>query len=191
MSNIIIRKDGIDPYQDVLVRGQILLSAIQSINYNEFKSIVEEWLAENKIDAIKPDKWYSRQQWIKLLASLENHANTMQNQISISIKIIDNASIPEEIVIDTVEAAINILIVVYVNEQKNLPKGDTGYKVTRVDENNYEILDTSPYPFNTVYGYIWGILRRFMKRDFTLTHEFLNKENPLMGGILFKVKLTG
>jgi hypothetical protein len=105
------------------------------------------------------------------------------------MKVIDNAVLPPELVIETVTDAINVLIAVYTGEQQNLPDGDTGYHVTQIDDKHYEILDDNPYLFSVNYGYIYGILRRFLKTPFTLTHEFLNQAQPEMGAVKFKVAL--
>ena len=188
-TKLVTRKDGVDPYPEVLLRGQVFLSIVQSINFFDFESVVNTWLAESKIGTIDPAAWYPRQEWLNLLKKLEKYSNTSENQVSIGVKVIENAELPPDLMITDVADAINILIMVYVNEQKNLPEGDTGYEVRKVDEKTYEILDTNPYLFHVNYGYIWGILRRFLKTDFSLTHEYLNPENPEMGAILFKVKL--
>ncbi|GEM_PF-5870192 len=189
MSSRITRKDGIDPYPEVLLRGQIFLSIVQSINFLEFESVVQEWLKESKIGTIDPNAWYPRQEWLNLLKKLEKHTNTTENQISIGIKVIENAVLPPDLVISSVTDAINVLIAVYVNEQKNLPAGDTGYVVTKIDDKHYEILDDNPYLFHVNYGYIYGILRRFLKTPFTLTYEYLNPTQPEMGAVKFKVTL--
>jgi len=189
MTTLVTRKDGIDPYPNVLLRGQVFLSIVQSINFFDFEPVVNEWLTESKIKTIDPSAWYPRQEWLNLLKKLEKYSNTTENQVSIGIKVIENSELPPDLVIANVLDAINVLIMVYVNEQKNLPEGDKGYEVTKIDDTHYDILDTNPYLFHVNYGYIWGILRRFLKTGFSLTYEYLNMENPNMGAIRFKVKL--
>jgi len=183
------RKDGIDPYPEVLLRGAIFLSIIQSINFYDFEDIVDEWLVESKIGKIDPAAWYPRQEWLNLLKKLERFSNTTENQISIGMKVIENAELPPDLVVANVTDAINVLVMVYVNEQKNLPEGDNGYAVRKIDDKHYEVVDNNPYLFHVNYGYIWGILRRFLKSGFTLTYKYLNEQNPEMGGILFKIAL--
>lgn len=187
--DLIIRQDGIDPYPEVLLRGQIFLSIMQSLTYFNYQPLADEWLEESGIDQIDPDSWYPRQEWLNLLKKLEKGINSSENQVAIGVKVIENAKIPEDMIADSVEAAIGMLIAVYTSEQKNLPLGDQGYYITKKDDNHYEILDGNPYLFNVTYGYIWGILRRFLKRPFVLTHEFINKEQPEMGGVIFTVTL--
>ena len=190
MAELITRKDGVDPYPEVLLRGETFLSIMQSINFHEFESVVDEWLVESGIGTVDPKEWYPRQEWLNLLKKLEDRSGSTTNQVSIGMKVIENVVLPEEVRIDTVYDAISMLVTVYVNNQQNLPTGDMGYEVRQVDDTHYEILDTNPYLFNVNYGYIWGILKRFLPHDFTLEHEFMNPEEPEMGGVIFKVSLN-
>lgn len=189
MSDLIVRKDGIDPYPEVLLRGEIFQSIIQSMNYYDFQPIVDEWLKESGIDEIDPEAWYPRQEWLNLLKKLEQQPGSMQNQVSIGMKVIDNAVFPDDFSIDTVEEGISMLVAVYENNQKNLPAGDSGYEVKKISDKQYEVWDTNPYLEYVNYGYIYGILKRFLPVGFVLRHRPMNEEDPLMGGIIFTVML--
>ena len=190
MSNLIVRKDGVDPYPEVKLRGAIFQSIIQSMNFYDFQSTVDEWLAESSIKSIDPEKWYPRQEWLNLLKKLENQPNSTENQVAIGTKVVDNADIPDDLITNDVNDAIGMLNMIYVNEQQNLPEGDTGYEVKKIDDNNYEVLDMNPYLVYVNYGYIWGILKRFLKQKVTLKFEYLNPDDPAMGGVLFKIALS-
>lgn len=189
MSDFIVRKDGTDPYPEVLLRGETFQAIMQSMNFLDFQPIVDEWLAESGIGQIDPAAWYPRQEWLNLLKKLEDKPGAMQNQVSIGLKVIDNVVLPEGMTINTVNEAISMLIAVYVNNQQNLPEGDTGYTIKEIDDKHFEILDTSPYLLHVNYGYIYGILKRFLPTGFTLEYEHLNEEEPLMGPIKFRVEL--
>ncbi len=67
---------------------------------------------------------------------------------------------------------------VYVGNQQNLPEGDTGYQVKKIDDKHYEIWDTNPYLEFVNYGYIYGILKRFLPVGFTLKHDYMNQDDP-------------
>ena len=187
VKDLIVRKDGVDPYPEVTLYGEIFLSIIQSMNYYDFQSAVDEWLTESEIRVIDPDAWYPRQEWLNLLIKLEGQPSSMQNQVSIGMKVIDNAVLPEDLKIENVQDAISVLIAVYTQNQQNLPEGDTGYEVKKIDEKTYEIWDTNPYLLFVNYGYIYGILKRFLPTSFTLKYEYMNKEDPQMGGVIFTV----
>ena len=47
-----------------------------------------------------------------------------------------------------------------------------------IDEQHYEVVDTNPYLLYGNYGYIYGILRRFMPVSFTLNFEHMNQDDP-------------
>jgi len=190
IEQVTVRKDGVDPYPDVLLRGETFLAIIQSLTYYDYRPLVDEWLGESGIGEIDPDDWYPRQEWLNLLMKLETQpGNAMQNQVAIGMKVIDNVALPEDFKLDSVFDAVNMLVGVYVENQRNLPEGDTGYEVVQIDEKHFEIEDTNPYLPFVNYGYIYGILQRFLGQPFVLEHEFMNKEEPLMGGVLFKVTL--
>lgn len=189
MTDINVRKDGIDPYPEVLLRGEIFRSIIKSMNDYNFQPVVDEWLAESGIGEINPTAWYPRQEWLNLLLKLEGQGGAMQNQVSIGMNVIDNAELPPELRLDTVDDAIGMLITVYTQNQQNLPEGDTGYQVIKVDDRHYDIIDTSPYLLYVNYGYIYGILKRFLPVGFTLEYEFMNEDDPPMGGVIYKVEL--
>lgn len=189
MTDLIVRKDGVDPYPEVLLRGETFQAIIQSMNYYEFQHIVDEWLKESGIGEIDPKAWYPRQEWLNLLKKLEKEPGSMQNQVSIGMKVIDNVVLPAGVTIETVDDAISMLIAVYENNQQNLPEGDPGYEVKKINEKFYEVWDTSPYLEYVNYGYVYGILKRFLPMGFTLKHEYMNQDEPLMGGIVFRIEL--
>jgi hypothetical protein len=189
MANIIVRKDGVDPYPEVRLYGEIFLSIIQSMNYYDFQPLVDEWLVQSGIRKIDPNAWYPRQEWLNLVKKLETQTNSIDNQVSIGIKVIENAVLPPGFQINSVQDAIMMLRAVYLANQQNLPPGENGYEIKQIDARHFEILDTSPYPVYVNYGYVFGVLKRFMPVRFSLEFDYLNPSNPLMGGLLFKIAL--
>lgn len=185
-----IRKDGIDPYPEVLLQGSVFNSIIESLTFHDYEPQVEEWLKESGIGKIDPEDWYPRQEWLNLLKKLDDTpGGAMQNQVAIGMKVIDNVDLPDDFRVASVAEGVSMLVNIYESAQRNLPEGDKGYQVTQIDAAHFEILDTNPYLAFVNYGYIYGILKRFLGKPFQLEMEYLNKENPEMGGILFKVEV--
>jgi len=154
------------------VIGQALLALKESINFEEFADI----MSRHGLNDIQPEKWYPYQVLLDFHKSLHDGPNGSENLVSIGVKVIETALLPDGV--DSVSSALNLLNTLH---QLNLrDSGREGYEITALDYNKYEVIDHTALPHDLIYGFLYGILRRFAPNSTkrVLKRTYLNPTNP-------------
>jgi hypothetical protein len=142
-------------------------------------------LAKHGFANIDPDKWYPQQNILQLYRDIvEGRTNVSENMVSIGIKSVDTMPFPQEV--NTIEAALQMVISSYTPVHRNIQPGEGGV-LMKISDNHYQILLNVPYPDDIFYGYYWGILKKYTPHEMRFR---LAMEEPKGGepGVLFDIR---
>lgn len=159
------------PYR--YVPGVEVLGAAASAIFNHLLGDeVMESLRKHGVDQLQPDQWYSVDKFIEVFADwFRNPSNTSNQLVSVGMAIIDNAVLPPEMETAPLEQKLFLLGALH---QINHRNGDPGsYQIEQVGEKHIKYTTNTPYPDDMIYGYIYGVARRFLPRGtrFTVSYD--------------------
>jgi hypothetical protein len=183
-----VKKYVATPQAEVI--GSAMQNLFVSINRDEFLPLVEQTFTDYGVDYIKDKAWYPHQLTLDIFKLIEDKKlNSMDNLVSLGMAYVETAKFPPEI--NNVYSALTALGQTYSLNIRNIANGE-GYQVKRLSDNHIQIIDQNPFPHDTVYGFIWGIAKRFNTdpNSFpSITRTFLNPDDPNSDGAIYDVKL--
>lgn len=181
-----MRKYTASPRAEVI--GSAMRNLFVSINHDEFQPLVEHVMAEYGVTTLKDDGWYPHQLSLDIFKLIETKKlNSTDNLVALGMAYVETATFPPEI--NNLFSALTALSLTYHLNIRNVPKNE-GYEVKQISEKHIQIRDLNPFPHDTVYGFIWGICRRFRaEQDVfpTLTRTFNNPDDPNSDGALYDI----
>ena len=169
------------------VIGSAMNNFFVSLNKDMFMPIVEQTLSEYGITEIKDDEWYPHQVSLHVFKRiLDTDNNASENLVALGLAYVETAAFPPEI--DTIATAMHALKQTYHLNIRNVPKTE-GYEVIEVSPKHIQVVDENPFPHDTVYGFIWGVARRFREGNeaATVTRKYINELNPDDNGAIYDV----
>jgi hypothetical protein len=176
------------------VGAEVIGSAMQNffvtIGGDEIKSFVEEVLDRYQVTAIQNDQWYPHQLSLdvfKLIADQQPRAT--EQLMALGLAYVETANFPPEN--NSVLSALTALRHTYYLNIRNVPQSE-GYEVNLISPNHIQVKDLNPFPHPTVYGFIWGIAKRFRSTQDTLPvmqQHFMNPDDPDADGALYDILL--
>ena len=78
----------------------------------------------------------------------------------------------------------------YHMNNRNVP-ADEGYETHIISDDHIKVVDKNPFPHDTVYGFIWGICKRFAgaNEQFSVYRTFVSPDDPDSDGAIYDIKL--
>jgi hypothetical protein len=170
------------------VIGSAMQNLFVSLNQDEFAPFVDQVLADYGFKVIENEKWYPHQLSLDIFKLIESkHVNSSENLVALGMAYVETAIFPPEI--KDVFSALSALSLTYNLNIRNIRQGE-GYQVKKVSENHIQIQDLNPFPHDTVYGFIWGISKRFRAQQDvfpTIKRTIFNPTEPNADGALYDV----
>lgn len=172
------------------VIGSAMQNLFVSIKRDEFLPLVEQTLQEYGVDYIQDKVWYPHQLTLDIFRLIEEaKLNSIENLVSLGVAYVETATFPPEI--NSVYTALSALSQTYALNIRNAADGE-GYEINRISERHIQIIDRNPFPHDTVYGFIWGIAKRFRTHQDkfpSINRTFLNPDDPNADGAIYDVML--
>jgi hypothetical protein len=148
------------------VIGQAMLGFIECTNKDEIAPLLEA----QGLTQIEPQKWYPLQPYLNVFkAIIDQRSGAMFNLVSVGTKVSEMALLPPEM--NSIETAMRMVDIGY---QINHRNGNVGKMTPNfVGPRTVEIIDSSCYPDDFMYGVLFGLARRFkaMNDDLVVRHE--------------------
>jgi hypothetical protein len=170
------------------VIGSAMQNLFVSVDHREFLPFVEQTLVKYGINTIENDRWYPHQLSLDIFKLInDHHGNSLHNLVALGMAYVETATFPPEI--NNISSALNALSLTYHLNIRNVP-GTEGYEVLQLSDKHIRINDLNPFPHDTVYGFIWGIAKRFrsLRDNVPVIHRtFLNPEQPDDNGAVYDV----
>jgi hypothetical protein len=170
------------------VIGSAMKNWFVGLNRDEYMPLIKPTLRRYGILDVRDDRWYPHQYSLDVFKIIaESGTNPAAHLVSLGMAYVETATFPPEI--NDTSSALLLLPQIYHLNIRNIPEHE-GYEVALVAENHIQIRDRNPFPHDTVYGFIWGIARRFRAREdnfATLKRTFFNPADPDSDGALYDV----
>lgn len=140
--------------------AEVLGQSASAIFNNMRREEVLESLEKHGVANLKPDEWYPVDKFVDAMADWYNNPNTTINLVSVGMAIIENAPMPSEVADMSPLEQLSLISMIHDQSHRN---GDAGkYVMVQVSDNHVKITSNTPYPDDMIYGYIYGICRRFL-----------------------------
>ena len=114
-------------------------------------------LKEYGYEKINPGQWYSAEEWINFLKTVQNNTNGTTNLVVIGKAVVAGTVMPPGFE----NADFATILELWNDHYQANHRGDVqgGIEVERVDAKHYIITTTTPYPDNLEYGLAHGFAR--------------------------------
>lgn len=153
---------------DAEVYGAAMLAFVNSINYTNFHSIMEQ----HGVVHVDPERWYPQQVWLDIFSDIASQSGGSSNLVSIGMKIVDTAPMPPEI------KSLPFKEIMLGFEQgsyrmNNRGKDIGGIETVVISDTHLVMVDKTPYPDDFIYGAYYAMARRFLPRgtDFSVKYD--------------------
>jgi hypothetical protein len=169
--------------------GAGMLAYFTSLQADEILPIVTPIMANygmTSMNDVDPEGWYPMQMSLDMFKAIEAQPNAMTNMVSLGMKMTEHMPVPEQV--DGMIEAMHVLNAMYDAGIQNFSESEK-YDITQISERHVQLVDNNPYPHDLIYGFIYGIARRFMPEDASLTvkRTYDNPEEPNAGGAVYDV----
>jgi len=165
------------------ISGNLVLAFTQSIKREEIQPILELY----NLEPTDPDAWYPQQDLLNVFRDIQSgKSNVTENLVAIGIKGAETATYPPEI--NSIETALGALPIIHELNHRNIPNIAHEYKVKVVGDHHIQVTNSSPYPNDTLYGFIWGIVKQFKPADGTFEIRIVDAKEE---DAIYNIKWTG
>jgi hypothetical protein len=138
------------------VLGQLFLIFFTNLVEAEVKPL----LKKHNLEQIDPEKWYPQQVMFDIFREIyDNTSNFTDNLVAVGMKAVEAAAAPPGI--SSVESALGVLQVIHDLNVRNGVEGE-GFPVKMLGKGHAHVTNNTPYPDDAFYGYLWGLVRRFV-----------------------------
>jgi hypothetical protein len=166
--------------------GANALAIISNINAEEIRPITETIFPKYGVTEIAATDWYPVPMVMELYQLLDKLPNSGPNFVAIGIKVVDTGVFPPNI--QTVHDAMNLLAA---STDMALRNCDTTgwWKVDVLSPTHIVVEENTPYPHDLLYGYIYGLTRRYKPKEagFKVIRTFKNEADPNADGAVYDI----
>ena len=142
--------------------------AISSIAMNLMGDEMRPILEEHGINQIQADAWHLQQVTLDVLKAAHEKLGNTLSMVAVGVQVIDSAELPP---IDDFGEAIGAIAQIYSMNHRNLSEGE-GCDVEQVSERHIQVTNTTPYPDDLIYGYVYGLVQRYHPSNTTPTLSY-------------------
>lgn len=169
--------------------GSAMRNFFVSLTNDETLPLVQQVFAKYGVEELHDDQWYPVQLTMDVFRLVEDKkTNASTNLVALGMAYVDTVTFPPEV--NTVLFGLTALQQTYHLNVRYAPDTE-GYVVHQISDNHLQIEDHTPFPHDTVFGFIWGIARRFRpsKDSFPMVdRSVFNPDDPDSDGALYNVK---
>jgi hypothetical protein len=134
------------------VSGANVAALLDTIRDEDMRVMVEE----HGFGDIDHEAWYSQQKFLDVIKEVEQHL-TFQELVAIGMRGAETVHLPPEI--QSFEDVKDAIVAAYGLNHQHVPE-DEGYRI--IEEGSTVMVECNiPYPPFVLFGYIYGLLRRF------------------------------
>jgi hypothetical protein len=153
------------------ISGHLVLSFTQNLHRDEIKPILRKY----NLEPVDPEGWYPQQRLLDVFRDIQDgHTNVSQNLVAIGMKGAETAVYPPEI--DSIKTALLSLPAIHELNHRNIPNVGLEYPVQVLGDTHIQVTNRSPYPNDTLYGFIWQIIKHFKTPEGRFTMRVLDRQ---------------
>jgi hypothetical protein len=153
------------------ISGRLVLAFTQNLHRDEIKPILRKY----ELEPTDADGWYPQQRLLDVFRDIEaGKTNVSQNLVAIGMKGAETAAYPPHI--DSIKTAMLALPVIHELNHRNIPNVGREYEVEILGDTHIRVTNHSPYPNDTLYGFIWEIVKRFKTPEGRFTMRVVDRQ---------------
>ena len=156
---------------DAEILGAALLALVQNLKADELLPVLKKY----GLDKMDPNTWYPQQLILDFYKGMaDNTINISENLVAIGIKAVE--TVPQDPNAKTLEEAILASNMTNKQIMRNVPE-EEGFAIAESRPGYLLIIDNTPYPADTMYGYLWGLAKRYKSPGGTF--RVVRVDNPV------------
>ncbi len=166
--------------------GSVVKSVLDSVQYENYKHIVDPVFEKNGIKSIDPEKHYSAQVLLDMYKSMTEQPGAMFDFVAIGKNVAQNIDFGSDV--QTISEAIHALNGLYQIMLINFDVSEE-YEIEVISDNHLRVRDNNPYPHDMVFGYLHTLSNRFRLEGTypTIKREYDVPDNPDDGGAIYDI----
>lgn len=166
--------------------GLAVATVTDSLQYEEYRHIVEPVFEKHSIEKIEPEKWYPWQMLLDIYKVMKDEGGAMFNFVAIGKQVAESIPFPSEVT-NLVDAMYG-MNEMYKASVRNLDDSEL-YGVERVSDSHVKVRDNSPIPHDIIYGYIFTLAHKFAPEGAfpKIERIFDSPQDPDAGGATYNV----
>lgn len=156
----------LEKYPNAEIRGGQIVAIRDAIG-----EVAAPYFARAGLLEAQPEEWYDMTTYLNLIYEIvKNEPDVMFNLIALGIKVVEHAVLPPEI--DSVEKGLRAMQRGWQMNSRNAQ--EVIWEVQKLDDNQFVVTNSSPFPPDQEYGVLYGFVRRFSgNRPFQVVYENL------------------
>jgi hypothetical protein len=168
------------------MHGAAMQAYFKNLNSHDVKPYLEQILKKYGLTEISPNRWYPSQLALDLYRLITSQGGGMFDLVAIGMRMVEDAPYPAEV--DSIQAALQGLNEGYKMGVRNFPS-DEGYVIEELSQRHVRVYEYLPYPHDIMYGYIYGLARRFAPKGANLSVQrtFLVPNDPDADGAVYDI----
>jgi hypothetical protein len=142
--------------------AELIGAAASSLLYSLRRDDMMPLLKKHNLDDIQDGQWYPVNRFVNLFKEMieRSEGDIVSNLVSIGVIAIDRIIVPPGVGDLPYDQILMMVGQLYAMQHRN---GDAGtYQIERVGEKHIKYACNSVYPDHLMYGYVYGVAKRFM-----------------------------
>ena len=176
------------PYVAGKPETEVIGQTVLAFSENLQSELIRPLLPQHGLGNIDPEAWYPHQAWLDVLKAISENAggNAMNTFVAFGQKVVETAVMPPEL--KTIPDVLNALHSIHHMNLRNAVE-EEGYVIEAIDDNHYLVYENTPNPSYAIYGFLWGICKRFKQPNEKFTvKEVENPKPDEIPGTCFDIK---
>jgi hypothetical protein len=149
------------------ISGNLAISMLVNLQAADFRPFLQKYGFAD----VKPDQWYSYQAFLNIFKEVAEKPGAMFDFVAVGMAAVDRYELPPPVASMSLEEFfLNVLPTMMNRQYRN--GTPSRVSVEKVAEKHLLIRTTTAYPHDTIYGFMYGLARRFAKGgQFTLKYD--------------------
>ncbi len=171
---------------DAEMFGGALQAFTNNLNAELRRPLLDKVLEKYGLDEIDADGWLPTQFALDFYKLLSEEGDEVFDLVAIGMQFVETAPYPPEV--NSIETAMKALNEGYKMSIRNYPP-EEGYTVEVLGPNHVRVVDHCPYPHDIMYGYIYGLTKRFRPENaiYRVRRTFIDEANPDESGAIYDI----
>ncbi len=150
------------------ISGNLAISMLVNLQAENFQPFLQKYGFAD----VKPDQWYCYQDFLNIFKEVSEQPGAMFDFVAVGMAAVDRYDLPAPIAsMGLEEFFLNVMPTMMNRQYRN--GTPSRVSIEKVAEKHLLIRTATAYPDDTVYGFIYGLARRFASKgsQFTLKYD--------------------
>lgn len=166
--------------------GSAMRALLARLNQDRFMPVISDVLASYNVRPIQDEIWYPFQALLDVFKRIAGEQRSDHNLIDVGLDYTERTLVSPET--RSVLDGLRNLHLSYRTSLRHITE-DEGYQITEIGERHIQVNDHTPFPHDMIYGFIWGVARRFRAgaSPCLIWRRYVNAATPDLDGACYDV----